>query len=193
MTFEHPPCCITWTTGTLTANLHFCLEWVACMIPSLLFYMSVRANVAEYTSKEDEKKRIWKRAPEKRGEWREEWESAPTIECFIKMSTTKEYGKGNITSTKIILGRRMVVEGGWECQNNLIYSNLKWLRYICSAASKQPNLTKIWNCGIEASQFLLLSDLMLTHTVLLCFSLTVTADKNYRMIKVSILFHSHSH
>lgn len=72
------------------------------------------------------------------------------------MSTTKEYGKGNITSTKIILGRRMVVEGGWKCQNNLIYSNLKWLSWICSAASKQLHLTKIWNCGIEASKYFII-------------------------------------
>lgn len=145
------------------------------------------------------KQRTWKRAPKKREKQREEWESAPTIECFIKMSNTKEYGKGNITSTKIILDRRTVVGVGWECQNNLIYSNLKWLSRICSAASKQPYLTKIQNCGKKTSEIFIIEWpsahwLPLLYSViklyiLLLLQLASSPGKTIPIVSAQPLFH----
>lgn len=64
-------------------------------------------------------KRVWAWKSEKK-QWEWEWECGSTIQCFIKTSNTKEHTKGDVTTTKIILGRSRVLGVGWECQKNLI-------------------------------------------------------------------------
>lgn len=100
----------------------------SCQCELILYTMCWRQSPQSMT---------WKRAWAWKSEERQgEWECAPTIQCFIKMSNSKEYRKRDI-STKMILGRSRFLGVGRECQKNLIYSNLIQLSWECSAALKE--------------------------------------------------------